>query len=170
MINKNVAVSHPKMNLANLEFLPSFLVPSTLTIYDLFRDLIMTEKPNVTKMTLSHTVCDILWQYWDRWKKIYLILSTSEHVRYGWHSFIEPILKCSCGHGLSDWLRWFGWDVVKGSNNRVTFIFGSFREFSWSFSGVSRSFVRFFVNFQIFLLDFLLLLFSESVLYRWYMQ
>jgi len=60
MINKNVAISHPKMNLANLEFLPSFLVPSTLTIYDWFRDLIMTEKPNVTKMTLSRTVGDIL--------------------------------------------------------------------------------------------------------------
>ena len=56
MINKNVAVSHPKMNLANLEFLPSFLVPSTLTIYDWLRDLMMSENPNVIKMTLSHTV------------------------------------------------------------------------------------------------------------------
>ena len=74
-------------------------------------------------------------------RKFYLILSTSEHVRYGWHSFIEPILKCSGGHGLSDWLRWFGWDVAKGSNSRVTFIFGSFREFSWSFCGVFVEFL-----------------------------
>lgn len=60
MINKNVAVSHPKMNLSNLEFLPSFLVSSTLTTYDRFRDLIKTKKLNVTEMTPSHTVCDIL--------------------------------------------------------------------------------------------------------------
>ena len=102
-----------------------------------------------------HTVI-ILWQM----RKSDLILSTSEHVRYGWHSFIEPILKCSGGQGLSDWLRWFGWDVVNGSKSRVTFICGVFLGFSWSFRKFS----------EVFLLEYLCFVFSTSVLYRCYKQ
>lgn len=107
-----------------------------------------------------HTVI-ILWQM----RKSDLILSTSEHVRYGWHSFIEPILKCSGGQGLSDWLRWFGWDVVNGSKSRVTFIFGVFL----GFRGVFVNFRKFFC-WNIFVLFSLRLFYIVDISNMWFLK